>query len=161
MQNLSIVVRCFNRKHLIDDFLLKLRETLRNYEYGVVLVGGGDLDYENVVVTTEKDALFDGLRNSSGDLVCFIDVGLVGSLRFITTMVGLIDEVDRDFDAAMTRKVKGNRLDGLKAKFSHTDFFENEFCLLKRNAVDAILSENAFSPDFLEREGFRIAWYEY
>jgi len=146
---------------LIDDFLLKLRETLRNYEYGVVLVGGGDLDYENVVVTTEKDALFDGLRNSSGDLVCFIDVGLVGSLRFIPTMVGLIDEVDRDFDAAMTRKVKGNRLDGLKAKFSHTDFFENEFCLLKRNAVDAILSENAFSPDFLEREGFRIAWYEY
>ncbi|MBQ2832693.1 hypothetical protein [Methanobrevibacter sp.] len=161
MQNLSIVVRCFNRRNMVDDFLLNLRETLRNYEYEVVLVGGGDLDYENVVVTTEKDAIFDGLRNASGDLVCFIDVNLIDSLRFIPTMIGLIDEVDRDFDAAMTRKVKGNRFAGLKSKVSHKDFFENEFCLLKRNAVDAILSENAFSPDFLEREGFRIAWYEY
>lgn len=161
MELLSVVVRCFDGEDLIDDFSLKLQKTLKNYDYEVVLVTDNALDFENSVVSTEKNALFDGLSNANGDLVCFIDIDLCDLLRFIPPMIGLIDKVNKDFDVVMTRKVKEDMVHHLMNKFSKNELFKTELCLMKRSVVSAVLSENTFSQDFLEREGFRIAWYGY
>lgn len=161
MQLVSIVVSCFNREESIDDFLMKLQKTLKNYDYEVVLVTDNALDFENAVISNEKDAFFDGLKQANGDLVCFIDIDLGDLLRFIPPMIGLIDKVNKDFDLVITKKVKESGINRLKTRFFQKELLENEFCLLKQSVVSAILSENAFSQNILEREGFNIAWYEY
>ena len=161
MELLSVVVSCFGGEDLMDDFLSTLHETLKNHNHEVIIVSSKTLDYENSVVTTKKDALFDGLKKASGDIACFIDVNLIDKVRFLNPMIGLIDVVDRDFDVAITRNVKGYMFHNLMRNASQREFLEREFCLIKREAVDAILLENTFSCEFLKREGFRIAWYEY
>lgn len=193
MTVLSIVVPCFNEEESVGIFLDEIQKVLAGHDFEVVYINDGSSDntLKNIKNLADSNpnvkyisfsrnfgkeaAIYAGLSNATGDLVCLMDVDLQHPPSMLPEMLETISRGDVDVVAARrtTRKGEGrfkswashmfykvfNRISDLELVEGATDFR-----VMKRTVVDSILqlSEyNRFSKGLFQWVGFETEWISY
>lgn len=194
---LSLVVPCYNEeanvKHFFDEVNKVFRNKVPDFEF--VFVNDGSKDktypelkklykenpYSNIQVLTfsrnfgKEAAIYAGLSNAKGDMVCIIDADLQQRPEVVLEM---LDEMEKDDSLDCVAAYQENRkesktLSGLKSAFykvinkiTDVDFVNgaSDFRLLKRTMVDAILEMteyHRFSKGIFSWVGFNTKYIPY
>lgn len=193
---LSLVVPCFNEEENVKRFYDEVNKSfsglVANYE--IVFVNDGSTDkteanlkeiYNNdssrVQVLTfsrnfgKEAAIYAGLSNATGELVCIIDADLQQHPDVVIEMLKVMSE-DESIDcvAAYQQERKESKLmSGVKSvfyklinKMADVDFVNgaSDFRLMKRPMVDAIISmseRHRFSKGIFSWVGFNTKYIPY
>ena len=193
---LSLVVPCYNEEENVQRFYDEVNKTfnglISNYE--IVFVNDGSVDktgenlkkiYENdssrVQVLTfsrnfgKEAAIYAGLSNAKGDLVCIIDADLQQHPCVVVEMLKVMSE-DETIDcvaAYQENRKEGKAMSGAKSAFykiinklAEVDFVNgaSDFRLMKRNMVDAVISlseRQRFSKGIFSWVGFNTKYIPY
>ena len=193
MDLLSIVVPCYNEEESVKLFLSEIQSILADYNFEVIFVNDGSSDNTLDVIKDLADsnsnvkyisfsrnfgkesAIYAGLSNANGDLVCLIDADLQHPPRLIPEMIESICAGEADVVAARRTSRKGESK--LKSIFSHM-FYKvfnrvsqitlvegaTDFRVMKRIVVDAVLDlpeYNRFSKGLFQWVGFETKWIPY
>ena len=192
MSLLSVVVPCYNEEETVEFFLEEIQKTLVNIDYEVIFINDGSKDStlekiknladsnSNVKYISfsrnfgKESAIYAGLVNATGDLVCLMDADLQHPPYLILEM---IDAISEGYDVAAAKRVskKGetiinklgsslfyklfNSISRMKLVAGATDFR-----VMTRQVTDAVLqlSEyNRFSKGIFQWVGFETKWIEY
>ncbi len=192
MDLLSIVVPCYNEEKTVEMFLDEIQKTLVGVNYEVIFVNDGSQDNTlekiknladsnpNVIYISfsrnfgKESAIYAGLINATGDMVCLIDADLQHPPSLIPEMVEALNE---GYDVAAARRVSkkgepvinslGSRLfykvfniiSPIKLEAGATDYR-----VMTRQVTDAVLQlneYNRFSKGLFQWVGFETKWIEY
>ena len=192
MDLLSIIVPCYNEEKSVGIFLDEIQKTLTDIEYEVIFINDGSKDNTlekirklvdsnpNVKYISfsrnfgKESAIYAGLINATGNLVCLMDVDLQHPPNLIPEMIEAISE---GYDVAAARRIskKGeslvssigghlfyklfNSISSMKLVEGATDYR-----VMTRQVTDAVLqlSEyNRFSKGIFQWVGFETKWIEY
>lgn len=190
---LSIVVPCFNEEESVEIFLNEIKKTLNEYDYEIIYVNDGSSDNtlekikelvdlnSNVKYISfsrnfgKESAIYAGLKNSSGDLICVMDVDLQHPPILLPEMIETV--TCEDYDVAAARRVSRKGEPKIKSFFSHSfykvfnritkmDLAEGatDYRVMTRQVVDAILQMpeyNRFSKGLFHWVGFNTKWIPY
>ena len=194
---LSLVVPCYNEEANVKRFFDEVNKVFRNkvsdFEFVFVNDGSKDGTYpelkklykdnqsSNIQVLTfsrnfgKEAAIYAGLSNAKGDLICIIDADLQQRPEVVLEM---LDEIENDDSLDCVAAYQENRkesktLSGLKFAFykminkiTDVDFVNgaSDFRLLKRTMVDAILEMteyHRFSKGIFSWVGFNTKYIPY
>ena len=194
---LSLVVPCYNEeanvKRFFDEVNKVFENKVENFEFVFVNDGSKDGTYPELkklykenptsdiqVLTFSRNfgkeaAIYAGLSNAKGDLVCIIDADLQQRPEVVLEMLAEIEKDDSlDCVAAYQENRKESKtLSGLKSAFykvinkiTDVDFVNgaSDFRLLKRTMVDAILEMteyHRFSKGIFSWVGFNTKYIPY
>lgn len=193
---LSLVVPCFNEEENVQRFYDEVNNSfngiVRNYEIVFVNDGSADKTGENLrkifnedssrvqVLTFSRNfgkeaAIYAGLSNAKGDLVCIIDADLQQHPDVVVEMLKVMSEDDSiDCVAAYQEERKESKLmSGVKSAFyklinkmADVDFVNgaSDFRLMKRPMVDAVISmseRHRFSKGIFSWVGFNTKYIPY
>ena len=193
MDLLSIVVPCYNEEESVKLFLSEIQSILADYNFEVIFVNDGSSDNTLDVIKDLADsnsnvkyisfsrnfgkesAIYAGLSNANGDLVCLIDADLQHPPSLIPEMIESICSGEADVVAARRTSRKGESR--VKSFFSHM-FYKvfnrmsritlvegaTDFRVMKRIVVDAVLDlpeYNRFSKGLFQWVGFETKWIAY
>ena len=190
---LSIVVPCYNEEESVGIFLKEIQNILPGKGFEVIFINDGSSDNtldeirnlanenSNVKYLSfsrnfgKESAIYAGLKNASGDLVCLIDADLQHPPSLIPKMIESI--VHEGYDVAAARRVSRKGEPKIKSFFSHMfykvfnrisrmDLVEGatDFRVMTRQVVDSVLelSEyNRFSKGLFNWVGYNTKWIEY
>lgn len=116
---LSIVVPCYNEEDSLSIFHDEIEKTLTDMEYEIIFVNDGsrdstldemkklaDIDSKVKYISFSRNfgkesALYAGLKNAKGNLVCVMDVDLQDPPSLLPQMIG----GRGDYDVVATRRV--------------------------------------------------------
>lgn len=194
---LSLVVPCYNEeasvKRFFDEVNKVFENKVENFEFVFVNDGSKDGTYpelkklykenptSNIQVLTfsrnfgKEAAIYAGLSNAKGDMICIIDADLQQRPEVVLEMLGEIEKDDSlDCVAAYQENRKESKtLSGFKSAFykvinkiTDVDFVNgaSDFRLLKRTMVDAILEMteyHRFSKGIFSWVGFNTKYIPY
>ncbi|MEE0938331.1 glycosyltransferase family 2 protein [Methanobrevibacter sp.] len=193
MDLLSIVVPCYNEEESVKLFLSEIQSILSDYNFEVIFVNDGSSDDTLKVIKDLADsnsnvkylsfsrnfgkesAIYAGLSNANGDLVCLMDADLQHPPRLIPEMIESICAGEADVVAARRTSRKGESM--LKSIFSRM-FYKvfnrvsqitlvegaTDFRVMKKVVVDAVLElpeYNRFSKGLFQWVGFETKWIPY
>ena len=193
---LSLVVPCFNEQENVQRFYDEVKSTFEGLvsDYEIVYVNDGSTDktsdelkkiYNNdsarVQVLTfsrnfgKEAAMYAGLSNAKGDLVCIIDADLQQHPSVVIDMLKAMSEDDSvDCVAAyQAERKEGKLISAVKSgfyklinKMAEVDFVNgaSDFRLMKRPMVDAIVSmseKHRFSKGIFSWVGFNTKYIPY
>lgn len=193
MNLLSIVVPCFNEEESVPIFFKEIKKVLADHNFEILYVNDGSSDNtlesikslsgENPNVKYisfsrnfgKESAIYAGLKNASGDLVCVMDADLQHPPELLSEMIETISSEDCDIVAARRVSRKGepaiksffarlfyrlfNRMSEIELMDGATDYR-----IMTRQVVDSVLqlSEyNRFSKGLFQWVGFNTKWIEY
>lgn len=193
MNLLSIVVPCFNEAETVEIFLEEIQKTLNDHDFEVLFVNDGsdddtlkiikDLANENSNVKYisfsrnfgKESAMYAGLKNASGDLVCIMDADLQHPPSMLPEMIEAVTTEDYDVAAARRTTRKGeakiksffsrlfykvfNRISEMEMVEGATDYR-----VMTRQVVDSILElteYNRFTKGLFQWIGFNTKWIPY
>ncbi len=194
---LSLVVPCYNEEENVDRFFNEVNNVFKNKveDYEFVFVNDGSKDgthqklkslykentSSNIQVLTfsrnfgKEAAIYAGLSNAKGDLVCIIDADLQQRPEVVLEMLKEIEK-DESLDcvaAYQENRKESKTLSGMKSAFykvinkiTDVDFVNgaSDFRLLKRTMVDAILEMteyHRFSKGIFSWVGFNTKYIPY
>ena len=193
MDLLSIVVPCFNEENSIEIFFKEIEKTLNNINFEIIFIDDGSKD--NTLSNIKKiaknnsnikylsfsrnfgkeSALYAGLKNSEGDLVCIMDVDLQDPPRLLPQMIEIIE--NEDYDIIATRRVTRAGEPKIRSSFarlfykifnklSEIDLVDGarDYRLMTRQVVNSILElneYNRFSKGLFQWIGYNTKWLEY
>ena len=194
---LSLVVPCYNEeanvKRFFDEVNKFFENKVENFEFVFVNDGSKDGTYpelkklykenptSNIQVLTfsrnfgKEAAIYAGLSNAKGDLVCIIDADLQQRPELVLEM---LDEMEKDDSLDCVAAYQENRkesktLSGLKSAFykvinkiTDVDFVNgaSDFRLMKRAMVDSIIEMteyHRFSKGIFSWVGFNTKYIPY
>ena len=192
MYLLSVVVPCYNEEESLEFFLDEIQKTLVDYNYEVIFINDGSEDSTlekirnlanskpNVKYISfsrnfgKESAIYAGLVNATGNLICLIDADLQHPPYLIPEM---IDAISEGYDVAAARRVskKGEPFfKTLGSRFFYRLFNSissmklipgaTDYRVMTRQVTDAVLqlSEyNRFSKGIFQWIGFETKWIEY
>lgn len=193
MAFLSIVVPCFNEEESIGIFLKEIQNVLNDYDYEIIYVNDGSEDntLKNIKEIADSNsniryisfsrnfgkesAIYAGLKNASGDLICVMDADLQHPPSLLPEMIEAITK--EDYDIAAARRVSRKGEPKLKSFFSHL-FYKvfnrlskmklmegaTDYRMMTRQVVDSVLElneYNRFSKGLFQWVGFNTKWIEY
>ncbi len=194
---LSLVVPCYNEeanvKRFFDEVNRVFESKVPDFEFVFVNDGSKDGTYSelkklykenkasNIQVLTfsrnfgKEAAIYAGLSNAKGDMVCIIDADLQQRPEVVLEMLGEMEKDEcLDCVAAFQENRKESKtLSGLKSAFykvinkiTDVDFVNgaSDFRLLKRTMVDAILEMteyHRFSKGIFSWVGFNTKYIPY
>lgn len=190
---LSIVVPCFNEEESVEIFLKEIRETLKEHDYEILYINDGSSDNtlkkikeladsnSNVKYISfsrnfgKESAIYAGLKNASGDLICVMDVDLQHPPSLLPGMIESVSS--EDYDVVAARRVSRKGEPKIKSFFSHLfykvfnritnmDLAEGatDYRVMRKPVVDAILKMpeyNRFSKGLFHWVGFNTKWIPY
>ena len=193
MDLLTIVVPCFNEESSVEIFFKEIKKILNKYNYEIIFVNDGSKD--NTLANIKKlakdnsnikyisfsrnfgkeSALYAGLKNSKGDMVCIMDVDLQDPPELLPQMIELIETEDCDIIA--TRRVTRAGEPKIRSlfarlfykvfnKISRIDLVDGarDYRLMTRQVVDSVLElneYNRFSKGLFQWVGYETKWLEY
>ena len=192
MDLLSIVVPCYNEEESVEIFFDEIQKTLVDFDYEVLFINDGSDDstlekIKNIADSSpnvkyisfsrnfgKESAIYAGLVNATGSLVCLMDADLQHPPSLIPEM---IDTISEGYDVAAARRVskKGEPIVStlgsklfykLFSAISNLDLAEGatDYRVMTRQVSDAVLqlSEyNRFSKGIFQWVGFKTKWIEY
>lgn len=192
MNLLSVVVPCYNEEDSLEFFLDEIQKTLADYNYEVIFINDGSEDSTlekirnlansnpNVKYISfsrnfgKESAIYAGLVNATGNMVCLIDADLQHPPYLIPEM---IDAISEGYDVAAAKRVskKGEPFfKTLGSRFFYRLFNSissmklipgaTDYRVMTRQVTDAVLqlSEyNRFSKGIFQWIGFETKWIEY
>ncbi|MBR6024583.1 MAG: glycosyltransferase family 2 protein [Methanobrevibacter sp.] len=192
MDLLSIVVPCYNEEESVEIFFDEIQKTLVDFDYEVIFINDGSDDstlekIKNIADSSpnvkyisfsrnfgKESAIYAGLVNATGSLVCLMDADLQHPPSLIPEM---IDTISEGYDVAAARRVskKGEPIVStlgsklfykLFSAISNLDLAEGatDYRVMTRQVSDAVLqlSEyNRFSKGIFQWVGFKTKWIEY
>ena len=194
---LSLVIPCYNEEGNVEKFFSETNRVfegkITDYEFVFVNDGSTDKTHQNLkklfnenrdsniqVLSFSRNfgkesAIYAGLSNANGDMVCLIDADLQQRPEVVVEMFEIMNS-DPDLDCvtayqgerkegALMSKMK-SIFYGLINKISDVDFVNgaSDFRLMKRNMVDAILSMtefHRFSKGIFSYVGFNTKYIPY
>lgn len=190
---LSIVVPCFNEEETVEIFLKEIQKTLNDYDYEIIYVNDGSSDdtlnkikeladsNSNVKYISfsrnfgKESAIYAGLKNASGDLICLMDVDLQHPPSLLPEMIDTI--TNEDYDVVAARRVSREGEPKIKSFFSHKfykvfnritkmDLVEGatDYRVMTRQVTDSVLQlqeYNRFSKGLFDWVGFNTKWIPY
>lgn len=193
MSLLSIVVPCFNEEESVELYLKEIQKVLASYDYEILFINDGSGDNtlkkikemanENANVKYvsfsrnfgKESAIYAGLKNASGDLICVMDADLQHPPDLLPEMIETISSEDYDVVAAKRVSRKGeskiksffsnlfykvfNRISKMNLEEGATDYR-----VMTRQVVDSILQlpeYNRFSKGLFQWVGFNTKWIAY
>ena len=193
MDLLSIVVPCYNEEESVGIFIKEIQKVLADYNFEVIYINDGSSDNTlneikdiadanpNVKYISfsrnfgKESAIYAGLKNAAGDLICIMDVDLQHPPSLLPEMIETISNEDYDVVAARRISRKGesriksffsrlfykffNRISKMNLKEGATDYR-----VMTRQVVDAILQlpeYNRFSKGLFQWVGFNTKWIDY
>lgn len=193
MELLSIVVPCFNEEDSVEIFFKEIQKTLIKYDYEIIFVNDGSRDNTLDVIKKlainnsnvkfisfsrnfgKESALYAGLKNATGDLICVMDVDLQDPPGLLPQMIETIETTD--YDIVATRRVTRAGEPKIKSFFARLFYFlfnkiskmelvdgARDYRLMSRQVVDSILDleeYNRFSKGLFQWVGFNTKWIEY
>ncbi len=194
---LSLVVPCYNEEANVKRFFNEVNNIFKNKveDYEFVFVNDGSRDEtspelkrlykentnSNIQVLSfsrnfgKEAAIYAGLSNAKGDMVCIIDADLQQRPEVVLEM---LEEIEKDDSLDCVAAYQENRkesktLSGMKSAFykvinkiTDVDFVNgaSDFRLLKRTMVDAILEMteyHRFSKGIFSWVGFNTKYIPY
>ena len=193
MDLLSIVVPCFNEEESVEIFFKEIQKVLADQNYEIIYINDGSSDNtlkkikklanenSNIKYISfsrnfgKESAIYAGLKNASGDLVCLIDVDLQHPPSLIPEMIETV--FNEDYDVVAARRISRKGEPAIKSFFSHS-FYKifnriseielvegaTDYRVMTRQVVDSILelSEyNRFSKGLFHWVGFNTKWIPY
>ena len=192
MNLLSIVVPCYNEEESVTMFFDEIQKTLTDIDYEVIFINDGSSDntlekIKNLADSNsnvryisfsrnfgKESAIYAGLVNTTGDLVCLMDADLQHPPSLIPEMIETISE---GYDVAAARRVskKGEPLMASIGSYLFYKLFNavsnmglvqgaTDYRVMTRQVTDAVLqlSEfNRFSKGLFQWVGFETKWIEY
>ena len=193
MTFLSIVVPCFNEEESVGIFLEEIEGVLEGRDYEIIYINDGSSDgtldaIKHLANSNSKvkyisfsrnfgkeSAIYAGLKNSTGDLVCVIDADLQHPPGMIPEMIEAIESGEADVVAARRTTRKGeSRIKSFGSRLfyklfnmiSEMNLVEGatDFRVMTRQVVDSLLelSEyNRFSKGLFQWVGFETKWISY
>ena len=193
MDLLSIVVPCYNEEESVGIFLKEIQKVLSNYNFEIIFINDGSSDNtlkeiknlanenSNVKYISfsrnfgKESAIYAGLKNASGDLICVMDADLQHPPSLLPEMIETISSEDYDVVAARRISRKGeskiksffsrlfykifNKISKMNLKEGATDYR-----VMTRQVVDSILQlqeYNRFSKGLFQWVGFNTKWIAY
>lgn len=193
MNLLSIVVPCYNEEESIGMFLKEIQKVLVNNNFEIIYINDGSSDNtlknikeianenSNVKYISfsrnfgKESAIYAGLKNASGDLICVMDVDLQHPPSLLPEMIDTV--TNEDYDVAAARRVSRKGEPKIKSFFSHLfyKFFNRisemnlvegatDYRVMTRQVVDSILElteYNRFSKGLFQWVGFETKWIAY
>lgn len=194
---LSLVVPCYNEEANVKRFFDEVNKAFENkvedYEFVFVNDGSKDKTYPELKKLYEENkasaiqvlsfsrnfgkeaAIYAGLSNAKGDMVCIIDADLQQRPEVVLEMLSEMEN-DEGLDcvaAYQENRKESKTLSGLKSgfyklinKITDVDFVNgaSDFRLLKRTMVDAILEMteyHRFSKGIFSWVGFNTKYIPY
>lgn len=196
MKKLSIVIPCYNEEEAIPLFYKetqKVNSDMANVEFEYIFVDDGSkdnsleqirklsLEDKNVKYISfsrnfgKEAAMYAGLKNSTGNFICVMDVDLQDPPELLKEMYYYI--VDEGYDCVGTRRITRNGEPVIRSffarmfykiinKMSKTEMVDGarDFRLMTRQMVDSILrmkEYNRYSKGLFSFVGFKTKWLEY
>ena len=189
MELLSIVVPCYNEEDSVEIFFKEVQKNIGNFEVIFVNDGSSDNTLANIKKLAnlnsnvkyvsfsrnfgKESALYAGLKNATGDLICVMDVDLQDPPNLLPEMTSSIGE----YDIVATRRVSREGEPIIRSffarmfyklinKLSKVEFVDGarDYRVMTRSVVNAILElneYNRFSKGLFEWVGFKTKWIEY
>lgn len=193
MSLLSIVVPCFNEESSVEIFFREIEKTLGEINFEIIFIDDGSKD--NTLTNIKKiandntnikyisfsrnfgkeSALYAGLKNSKGNLVCVMDVDLQDPPELLPQMIEIIE--NEDYDIVATRRVSREGEPKIRSlfarlfykffnKLSQVDLVDGarDYRLMTRQVIDSILElneYNRFSKGLFQWIGYNTKWLEY
>ena len=190
---LSIVVPCFNEESSVEIFFREIEKTLGEINFEIIFIDDGSKD--NTLTNIKKiandntnikyisfsrnfgkeSALYAGLKNSKGNLVCVMDVDLQDPPELLPQMIEIIE--NEDYDIVATRRVSREGEPKIRSlfarlfykffnKISQVDLVDGarDYRLMTRQVIDSILElneYNRFSKGLFQWIGYNTKWLEY
>ena len=193
MDLLSIVVPCFNEEKTVKIFSKEINKTLNEHNFEIIFIndGSGDNTLNNIKKLADENsnikyisfsrnfgkesAIYAGLKNATGDLVCVMDVDLQHPPSLLPEMIESVS--NEDYDVAAARRTSRKGEPKIKSFFSHMfykvfkritkmDLVEGatDYRVMTRQVVDSILQlkeYNRFSKGLFQWVGFNTKWICY
>ena len=193
MNLLSIVVPCFNEEKTVKIFSKEINKTLNKHNFEIIFINDGSSDntLNNIKKLADENsnikyisfsrnfgkesAIYAGLKNATGDLVCVMDVDLQHPPSLLTEMIESVS--NEDYDVAAARRTSRKGEPKIKSFFSHMfykvfkrittmDLVEGatDYRVMTRQVVDSILQlkeYNRFSKGLFQWVGFNTKWICY
>ena len=193
MDLLSIVVPCFNEEESVEIFFKEIQKVLADQNYEIIYINDGSSDNtlkkikklvnenSNIKYISfsrnfgKESAIYAGLKNASGDLVCLIDVDLQHPPSLIPEMIETVS--NEDYDVVAARRISRKGEPAIKSFFSHS-FYKifnriseielvegaTDYRVMTRQVVDSIMElneYNRFSKGLFHWVGFNTKWIPY
>lgn len=193
MDLLSIVVPCHNEESSVEIFFKEIEKKLTGINFEIIFIDDGSKDNtltnikkiakcnQNVKYLSfsrnfgKESALYAGLKNSHGDLICVMDVDLQDPPGLLPKMIGMIE--NEDYNIIATRRVSREGEPKIRSlfarifykifnKISQIDLVDGarDYRLMTRQVVDSILEleeYNRFSKGLFQWVGYDTKWLEY
>ncbi|MEE1335148.1 glycosyltransferase family 2 protein [Methanobrevibacter sp.] len=193
MNLLSIVVPCFNEEETVEIFSKEINKTLNKHNFEIIFINDGSSDntLNNIKKLADENsnikyisfsrnfgkesAIYAGLKNATGDLVCIMDVDLQHPPSLLPEMIESVS--NEDYDVAAARRTSRKGEPKIKSFFSHMfykvfkritkmDLVEGatDYRVMTRQVVDSILQlkeYNRFSKGLFQWVGFNTKWICY
>ena len=193
MNLLSIVVPCFNEEESVGIFLGEIQKVLVGHDFEIIYINDGSSDNTLEKIKNLADAnsnikyisfsrnfgkeaaIYAGLKNASGDLICIMDADLQHPPQLLPKMIEMIYSEDCDVVAARRTSRKGESK--IKSFFSRLfykifnlisemDLVEGatDYRVMTRQVVDSLLElgeYNRFSKGLFQWVGFDTRWVPY
>lgn len=193
MKLLSIVVPCFNEEESLGIFIEEIQKVIANYNFEILFINDGSTDntlekikelanansYVKYISFSKnfgkESAIYAGLKNASGDLICIMDADLQHPPSLLPEMIEAISGEDYDVVAARRTTRKGEPkiksfFSSLFYKFfnkiAEMDLVEGgtDYRMMTRQVKDSILQlneYNRFSKGLFQWVGFNTKWIPY
>ena len=191
---LSLIVPCYNEEGNVERFFQEVKNTFKeNIDYEIVFVNDGSTDKtadelkklhsnnENIQVISfsrnfgKEAAMYAGLKESKGELVCVIDADLQQHPEEVAKMIEILDN-NQDIDcvtAYQKKRREGRLMSAVKScfyklinKISDVKFVNgaSDFRIMRRCMVEAVLSMteyHRFSKGIFNWVGFNTEYMPY
>ena len=193
MNLLSIVVPCFNEEETVEIFLKEIQKVMGDSPFEIIFINDGSSDdtlrkIKNLANTTssvkyisfsrnfgKESAIYAGLKNATGDLICVMDADLQHPPSLLPEMIEAIS--DEVYDVAAARRTTRKGESKIKSFFSRL-FYKvfnrisemnlvegaTDYRVMTRQVVDSILELtefNRFSKGLFQWVGFNTKWIPY
>ena len=193
MDLLSIVVPCFNEEESVEIFFEEIKKVLAGYNFEIIYINDGSSDntLKNIKELADansnikyisfsrnfgkESAIYAGLKNTSGDFVCLMDVDLQHPPELLPQMIEAV--LNEGYDVAAARRLSRKGEPMIKSFFSHLfykvfnrvsemDLMEGatDYRVMTKQVVDSILQlneYNRFSKGLFQWVGFNTKWIAY
>lgn len=193
MNLLSIVVPCFNEEESVEIFFREVSKVLSDHDFELIFINDGSSDNtlekikdmadsnSNVKYISfsrnfgKESAIYAGLKNASGDLICLMDADLQHPPSLLVEMISTMET--EGCDAVAARRVSRKGEPAVKSFFSHLfykvfnrmsdlDLVEGatDYRVMRRQVVDSLLDlneYNRFSKGLFQWVGFDTRWIDY
>lgn len=193
MDLLSIVVPCFNEAESVTLFNQEIQKELENVNFEVIFINDGSDDdtlkiikglaqkYGSIKYISfsrnfgKESAIYAGLQNAKGNLICVMDADLQHPPKLLREMISAITE--EGYDIAGARRVSRKGEPKIKSFFSHRyykifnkisriEIVEGgtDYRMMTRQVADSLLDlteYNRFSKGLFQWVGFETKWIDY